>query len=36
VGRTGPRAVKILDERPLTKDFADTPLAGLRNALMAL
>jgi hypothetical protein len=27
---------KILDERPLTKDFADTPLAGLRDALMTL
>jgi hypothetical protein len=27
---------KILDGRPLTKDFADTPLAGLRDALLAL
>jgi hypothetical protein len=26
---------KILDGRPLTKDFADTPLAGLRDALLA-
>jgi hypothetical protein len=25
---------KILDGRPLTKDFADTPLAGLRNTLL--
>lgn len=26
---------KILDGRPLTKDFADTPLAGLRDALLS-
>jgi hypothetical protein len=27
---------RFLDGRPLTKDFADTPLAGLRDALLAL